>query len=75
MKKELKLIWAGMASLILVAAVCAIPPTTPKSPPTPSSTTPRPALPLSVICPLLASGLLLITDNRSLITDYFPSRI
>jgi hypothetical protein len=27
MKKELKLIWAAMASLILVAAVCAIPPT------------------------------------------------
>jgi hypothetical protein len=31
MKKELKLIWAGMASLILVAAVCAIPPTLPHS--------------------------------------------
>ena len=27
MKKELKIIWAAMASLILVAAVCAIPPT------------------------------------------------
>lgn len=27
MKKELKLIWSAMASLILVAAVCAIPPT------------------------------------------------
>ena len=31
MKKELKLIWAAMASLILVAAVCAIPPTLPHS--------------------------------------------
>ena len=31
MKKELKFIWAGMASLILVAAVCAIPPTLPHS--------------------------------------------
>ena len=31
MKKELKLIWAAMASLILVAAVCAIPPAHPNS--------------------------------------------
>jgi hypothetical protein len=31
MKKELKIIWAAMASLILVAAVCAIPPTLPHS--------------------------------------------
>jgi len=31
MKKELKVIWAVMASLILVAVVCAIPPTLPNS--------------------------------------------
>jgi hypothetical protein len=31
MKKELKIIWAAMASLILVAVVCALPPTLPNS--------------------------------------------
>jgi hypothetical protein len=31
MKKEMKLIWAAMASLILVAAVCALPPALPHS--------------------------------------------
>jgi hypothetical protein len=38
MKKELKIIWAAMASLILVAAVCAIPPTLPHSTATPEQT-------------------------------------
>jgi hypothetical protein len=31
MKKELKIIWAAMASMILVAVVCALPPTLPNS--------------------------------------------
>jgi hypothetical protein len=31
MKKELKFIWAAMASLILVAAVCALPPALPNN--------------------------------------------
>jgi len=31
MKKELKIIWAAMASLILVAVVCALPPHSPNS--------------------------------------------
>jgi len=31
MKKELKIIWAAMASLILVAVVCALPPALPNS--------------------------------------------
>ena len=31
MKKELKIMWAAMASLILVAVVCALPPTLPHS--------------------------------------------
>jgi NAD(P)H-dependent flavin oxidoreductase YrpB (nitropropane dioxygenase family) len=40
MKKELKIIWAAMASLILVAAVCAIPPTLPHSTATHEQTAP-----------------------------------
>jgi hypothetical protein len=38
MKKELKIIWATMASLILVAVVCALPVTLPNTSATPEQT-------------------------------------
>jgi hypothetical protein len=42
MKRELKIIWAAMASLILVAVVCALPPTLPNTTPTMNEQTAAP---------------------------------